>query len=160
MTILFPSLSSPELEPFVAPFGRMMLAYGRAHEAVVELAMLEVCDEARARAFVQGTKELPKKMRRLMRKGLSQHHFNTMDRELKRYSVIAEERHHLIHGEWSFDVFDGGRLVIRRLFNGELIHTTNVTPRQLEEWAAALGEVGDALDTLEFAARREREGWA
>jgi hypothetical protein len=33
MTILYPSLGSSELQPYEAPFGRMMLAYGRDRES-------------------------------------------------------------------------------------------------------------------------------
>jgi hypothetical protein len=49
MTIIFPRLGDPELEPYVAPFGRMMLAFGRATAAVIEL--VNKCKEARPKQF-------------------------------------------------------------------------------------------------------------
>ncbi len=157
MTVLFPHSSSPELEPFAAPFGRMMLAFGRAHETVVALASLEFAQEADARQYVAGTEELPKKMRRLFRDRLDAPVFAQVGRYVKQFSQVAAERHHLIHGEWWFDPFDGGRLIVRRLHRGELTHALDVTTARIEEWTAALEEVAEELGAVYDTVRRGRE---
>jgi hypothetical protein len=51
MTILFPRLGSRELQPYEAPFGRMMLAFGRA-AAAIELVAKCKGSEAAAVQFV------------------------------------------------------------------------------------------------------------
>ena len=73
MTILFPRLGSPQLEPYEAPFGRMMLAFARATAAVIELVIqVQGKGEAEVVRFVTtaGTKDLPKKLRRLFKNKL------------------------------------------------------------------------------------------
>ena len=67
MTILFPSLGSDQLQPYEAPFGRMMLAYGRAIAATIALVAIRTETEAKAVEFVAdaGTKELPKRLFRV-----------------------------------------------------------------------------------------------
>ncbi|AWN41984.1 hypothetical protein [Methylobacterium durans] len=157
MTVLFPDIDSPQLERFIAPFGRMMLAFGRAHEAVVELTLLEKPDEAEAREYVSGTADLPKKMRRLFREKIDTHWFGMVDVAVKRFARIAEERHHLIHGEWWFDEFDQARLVVRRLHKGQLHHSTDVTPERLEEWTSALVAAADDFELVFDAVRMSRE---
>jgi hypothetical protein len=54
MTILFPRLGSRELQPYEAPFGRMMLAFGRA-AAAIELV-----------AKCKGSEAAPSSTRRLL----------------------------------------------------------------------------------------------
>ncbi|BAQ48140.1 hypothetical protein [Methylobacterium aquaticum] len=157
MTVAFPRASSPELKPYIRPLGSMMLAYGRAHEAVVDLALLEIANEVEARKYVAGTEELPKKMRRLLRCKLDGHRFEAMNRHLKRLSVVAKERHNLIHGEWWFDPFDGGRLVVRRLHRNTLTHELHVTPDQIDAWTATLEEIADELELIQEGASRELE---
>lgn len=157
MTVAFPRASSPELEPYIRPFGSMMLAYGRAHEAVVELALLEFANEADARQYVAGTEELPKKMRRLFRCKLDKHRFETMNRQLKRLSEVARERHNLIHGEWWFNPFNGGQLAVRRLHRNTLTHELHVTPDRINAWTAALEEIADELEMIQEGTQRERE---
>jgi hypothetical protein len=49
MTIIFPRLGSRELQPYEAPFGRMMLAFGRATAAAIEL--VAKCKGARSKQF-------------------------------------------------------------------------------------------------------------
>ncbi len=157
MTVAFPRASSPELEPYVHPLGRMMLAYGRAHEAVVELVALEIADEGGARKYASGTEDLPKRMRRLFRDKVNEHHFARMDAILKRFVEVANERHHLVHGEWWFDPFDGGRLVVRRLHRDELTHAFHITPAQIIEWTDALDEIADELEMIRDGIRWDRE---
>jgi hypothetical protein len=150
MTLLFPRHSSPELKPFVVPLGQMMLAYGRAYEAVVALAMLRSAGEEKARTIVQGTVGLPKKMRRLFRGTVSEETLKEISEEVSRFSKIATERHNLVHGEWWFDVFEGNRLSIRRIQDGNPVHTEYVTPGLVEEWAKELDAVADSLDHLAY----------
>ncbi|KAA0124289.1 hypothetical protein CIW48_08150 [Methylobacterium sp. P1-11] len=154
MTLLFPRASSVELERYVVPFGRMMLAYGRAHEAVVELVLLEITEEAEAREHVAGTKGLPKKMRRLFRDKLGKEEFELMNVCIKQFSEVASERHHLIHGEWWFD---GKCLVVRRLHKGLLMHALDITPARIDEWGETLDNIADELDIIQDTARRKRE---
>jgi hypothetical protein len=52
MTILFPRLGSRDLQPYEAPFGRMMLAFGRATAAAIELVAKCKGSEAAAVQFV------------------------------------------------------------------------------------------------------------
>lgn len=158
MAVLFPRSSSPELEPFVRPFGAMMLAFGRAHEAVVEFARLELPDEGEARRYVSGTEELPRRMRRLFRDKIDRARFARLDAALKRFTEVANERHHLIHGEWWFDPFDGGQLVVRRLHRGELTHAFHATPARIAAWTATLDGVADELETIWDGISMEREG--
>ncbi|MGU3284620.1 hypothetical protein [Methylobacterium mesophilicum] len=154
MTLLLPRASSAELEQYVVPFGQMMLAYGRAHEAVVELTRLELAEEAEAREYAAGTKELPKKMRRLFRGKLDKELFELMDACMKQFSKVAAERHHLIHGEWWFD---GKCLAVRRLHKGELMHALDITPACINEWSETLDNIADELDMVQDTTRRNRE---
>jgi uncharacterized protein YecE (DUF72 family) len=135
----------------------MMLAFGRAHEAVVEFALLEHANEAEARQYIAGTEDLPRKMRRLFRDKIDRSHFVRMDHLLQNYSEVASKRHHLIHGEWWFDPFNGGRLVVRRLHRDELTHDFSVTPFQIEKWAESLEEIAEGLELVWDAIRMERD---
>jgi hypothetical protein len=89
VTILSPRLHSPELKPYIEPFGRMMLAYGRAAVALVALAQLEHENEAAAVDFVDrsGTKDLPKQMRRLFRGKPEEDRFLQMGAAITRFKA-------------------------------------------------------------------------
>jgi hypothetical protein len=78
MTILFPSLGSDQLRPYEAPFGRMMLAYGRAIAATIALVATRTETEAKFVADA-GTKELPKRIRRMFRSALNDEQFTKLD---------------------------------------------------------------------------------
>ncbi|MBQ0824174.1 hypothetical protein KBI52_28665 [Microvirga sp. HBU67558] len=131
----------------------MMLAYGRAAVAVVTLAQLEHENEAAAVDFVDrsGTKDLPKQMRRLFRGRLEEDRFLQMDAAVTRFKEISEKRHHLIHGEWWFDVFDGGHLVVRKVRRGKIEHLLDVTPSVLEDWTQSLEDIADELDEVWYS---------
>jgi hypothetical protein len=69
MTLLFPRSDSAELISFAAPFGRMMLAFGRASAAVMALVKRKVGTEKEAEQIIAvGSKYLPKRLRRLPRR--------------------------------------------------------------------------------------------
>jgi hypothetical protein len=109
MTILFPRLGSLELKPYEAPLGRMMRAFGRAAAAAIELvAKRNGNNEAEAVRFVTtaGTKSLPKSLRRLFRDKLDKDQDAKLRHAAAEYKAVADERHHLIHGEWWFNVCD------------------------------------------------------
>ena len=122
MTSLFPSLGDPKLIPYEAPFGRMMLAYGRVIVATIALVMIK---ESEARAVLcvteAGTKNLPKRVRRLLRSVLSHQQLEQLNEALNRLKTIAEKRHRLIHGEWWFNVFQNEQLEIRSVRPGRLM---------------------------------------
>jgi hypothetical protein len=158
MTILFPRPNSPELKPYIEPFGRMMLAYGRAIVAVIALAQLEHESEAAAVDFVDsaGSQDLPKRLRKLFRGKLESDRFDQMDEAVKCFREISEKRHHLIHGEWWFDIFNGGHLAVRKVRRGKIEHLFDVTPDMLEEWALSLEGIADDLDEVWYSADSRR----
>jgi hypothetical protein len=157
MTLLFPRLDSPELAPFAEPFGRMMLAYGRATAAAIALARIECPSEADAVKFVNGgSKDLGKRLRRLFKGKLNSTQFARMNTTAKRFAQLAEHRNQLVHGEWWLNVFDDGRLQIRKLWRGKLKHTGEVTAEMLEGWARELDAIADELDEVEYQAKRAR----
>jgi hypothetical protein len=159
MTILFPRLNSADLEPYVAPFGRMMLAFGRATTAAIEL--VEKCkgSEAEAVRFVSTTsaKDLPKKLRELLKNKLDKEQDEKLRHAAAEYKAVADERHHLIHGEWWFNVFEKGVLTVRNVRwkknNSALIIENRevVSPADLDQWAARLDAVADDFDDLAWA---------
>jgi hypothetical protein len=124
MTILFPSLGSDQLRPYEAPFGRMMLAYGRAIAATIALVAIRTETEAKAVEFVAdaGTKELPKRIRRMFRGALNHEQFKKLDASMTKLKSLADKRHHVIHGEWWFNVFENGQLEIRAVRRGKIKH--------------------------------------
>src|SRR5262245_21414213 len=124
MTILYPALGSAELKPYEAPFGRMMLAYGRAMAATTALVELRKADEGEAAIYVAeaGTKELPKRIRRLLRDKLTPGDFEKLDSAMTRFKAIAGKRHDLIHGVWWFD--KDGCLGIRVMRQRQAIKTS------------------------------------
>jgi len=159
MTILYPSLGSPELQPYEAPFGRMMLAYGRANAAVIAFVAAIMGDEAKAVAFVDkaGMKELPKRVRRIVKGKLKREHFDELSTSMTNLKALADKRHQLIHGEWWFSVFEDGRLTIRGVRPGKngatIKHLGTVSTYNLDQWAKQLDEIADALDMIEHHCR-------
>jgi hypothetical protein len=149
MTILFPRLGSRELQPYEAPFGRMMLAFGRATAAAIELVAKCKGSEAAAVQFVTnaGTKDLPKRLRRLFKNKLDSEQDAKLRHAADEYKAVGDKRHHLIHGEWWFNVFENGELNIRRvrLF---IEHIEVVSADELENWATRLNAVADDFDEL------------
>ena len=179
MTILFPSLGSAELQPYEAPFGRMMLAYGRAIAATIALVAARMDNEAEAVLCVTkaGTKELPKRVRRLFRNKLNHEQFEQLDKAMASLKTLADKRHRLIHGEWWFNVFEDGHLTIRgvrprRSFEPTKIavlfrfakkkndvvtieHLSTVSVHDLDRWAKELDEIADVLDSIEHHFRNQ-----
>jgi hypothetical protein len=174
MTILYPSLSNGELRPYEAPFGRMMLAYGRAVAATIALVATRKKDEAEAVLFVAeaGTEQLPKRMRRLFRNRLNSGHFDQLSDALTRFKTLAAKRNELIHGDWWFNHLKDGQLTIRivrsqssktsflnkitNLFRPAkknlvtIDHPSTLSACDLERWAQELNEIADILDHVEF----------
>jgi hypothetical protein len=171
MTILYPSLGSAELLPYEAPFGRMMLAYGRAIAATIALVTTYKDNEAEAVLFVTeaGTKELPKRVRRVFRHKLKDNHYEQLDKAMTSLKALAEKRHQLIHGEWWFNVFKNGELTIRGVRSQRsskknndvsltIGHRNSVSIHDLNEWAKELNEIADVLDNIEHRFRNTRTG--
>jgi hypothetical protein len=155
MTILFPRLNSRELGPFVAPFGRMMLAFGRAAAAAVELGCAAGLTEADAVLMMgRDAHELPKRLAGLLEGKLAEADCVLMNEAAARYKEVAEKRHHLVHGEWWFNVFAEGRLEVRKVWKGGIEHLDFVTPDTLDLWATTLEEIADDLDAIEYRVRR------
>jgi len=156
MTILFPRLNSRELEPYVAPFGRMILAFGRVTAAAIELVEKRKGSEAEAVRFVAttSTKDLPKKLRRLFANKLDKEQEEKLRHAAAEYKAVAGERHHLIHGEWWFNVFENGVLTVRnvRWKNNKtalvIEHREVISPTDLDDWATRLNAVADDFDDL------------
>ncbi len=61
-----PPVDSPELQPYAAPLGRLMLGYGRAVTAAIALAQCALGSEFKAAELVTND-NLPKRMRKLFR---------------------------------------------------------------------------------------------
>jgi hypothetical protein len=164
MTLLFPRLGSPELEPYEAPFGRMMLAFARATAALIELVIqVQGKGEAEAVRFVTtaGTKDLPKKLRRLFKNKLAKDQDAKLSRAAAEYKAVADERHHLVHGDWWFNVFENGVLTIRRTREKKkknktvlfIEHRVVASAADLDDWTARLDAVADIFDDLELQCR-------
>jgi len=155
MTILLPRLDNRELEPFVAPFGRMMLAFGRATAAAVELVRAAGLSEAEAVQMVgRDAHKLPKRLARLLEGKLKAEADSVQMKEAaERYREVAEKRHHLVHGEWWFNVFAEGRLEVRKVWDNRVEHFDFVTPETLDLWATTLEGIADDLDAIEYPVR-------
>ena len=101
----------------MAPFGRMMLSFARATAALIELVEVQGEGEAEAVRFVAtaGTKDLPKKLRKLFKGKLDKDQDAKLSRAAAEYKAVADVRHHLVHGEWWFNVFENGVLTVRKV---------------------------------------------
>ena len=55
-------------------------------------------------------------------------------------------------------VFVGGRLQVRKFWNGRVEHLEEITPEMLDAWAVRLEEVSDGFDAVEYRARRSTQG--
>ena len=85
----------------MTPFGRMMLAFGRATAAAVELVRAAGRTEAEAVQMVgRDAHKLPKRLKRLLEGKLNEADSVQMNEAAKHYKEVAEKRHHLVHGEW------------------------------------------------------------
>jgi hypothetical protein len=159
MTVLYPSLGSPKLQPYEAPFGRMMLAYGRAFAAIVALVATIKGNEAEAVAFVEsaGMKELPKRLRHIVRGKLKADQFKQLSESLTNWKLLADKRHRLIHGEWWFNVFEDNQLAIRGVWSRKkgttIKHLATISAEDLDGWAKQLDEIADTLDLIEYHCR-------
>jgi hypothetical protein len=137
----------------------MMLAYGRANAAIVALVATIKGDEAEAVAFVEsaGMKELPKRLRRIVRGKLKADQFKQLSTALTDLKRLADKRHQLIHGEWWFDPSEDNQLTIRGVRPGKkgatIKHLATISAGDLDEWAKQLDEIADALDLIEYHCR-------
>jgi len=136
----------------------MMLAYGRANAAIVALVATIKGDEAEAVAFVEsaGMKELPKRLRHIVRGKLKADQFKQLSTSLTALKRLADKRHQLIHGEWWFNVFEGDELTIRGVRPGKKLtikHLATISAGDLDDWAQQLDEIADALDVIEHHCR-------
>jgi hypothetical protein len=115
VTILYPPLGSAKLKTYEAPFGRMMLAYGRAIAAIIALAAAALGSEAKAVLWFNesSTDQLPKRTRRMFRGELNEPEFAELSAAVTTLKRVTRKRHHLIHGEWWFNAFENGQLTIR-----------------------------------------------
>jgi hypothetical protein len=137
----------------------MMLAFGRATAAAIELVTKCKGSEAEAVRFVATTssKDLPKGLRKLFKNKLDKEQDEKLLHAAAEYKAVADERHHLIHGEWWFNVFENGVLTVRNVRwkknNTALIIENRevVSPADLDEWAARLDAVADEFDDLAWA---------
>jgi hypothetical protein len=95
----------------------MMLAFGRATKALIELVTNCTGSEAEAVRFVvnAGTNNLPKKLRQLFKNKLDKEQYAKLCHAAAEYKAVADKRHHLIHGEWWLNVFEDGALTVRNV---------------------------------------------
>ncbi len=158
MAVIFPKPDDPKIEPYIVPFGRMMLAYGRAFSAVIEIVAFAKGDEAAAVKFVKeaGIKDLPKRVEALVRSQLDAPALDKISDALDRLKTIGQRRHSLVHGEWWFNDFDGGGLEVRHLQRGAIVYLDPLTPDTLEQWATELVEVGNDLDDIGYMLSRKQ----
>ena len=154
MTILYPEIDSPELKPYAAPLGRLMLAYGRAVAATISLAEYKLGSEIKAAQLVnKDSDKLPKRMRKLFRGDLKGDNFKAFSHALTRMKIIAAERHQLVHGQWWLK-FVGGHLQTRNVQNGRIKHTKPFSPHLLEQYASELDSIATQFDDLEMSLPR------
>jgi hypothetical protein len=66
---------------------------------------------------------------------------------------LADKRHHVIHGEWWFNVFENGQREIRAVRQGKIKHMSTVSAHDLGQWALELDDIADVLDDIEFYCR-------
>ena len=116
--------------------------------------------EAEAVQFVTtaGTKGLPKKLRRLFKNKnkLDKQQDAKLRHAADEYKAVGDKRHHLIHGERWFNVFENGELNVRRVRNKKIKnksvfiieHIEVVSADELDDWAAKLNAVADDFDEL------------
>lgn len=158
MTFLYPAIDSPELQPYAAPFGRLMLGYGRAVTAAIALAKRsKLRTEIKAAQLVNNnSKRLPDDMRALFRRKFKKEDFEALGRALDRMKEIAHDRNQLVHGEWWFNAFEGEQLQTRNVKNNRIIHGKSFSPDLLNQYATDLDAIADEFDRLENVLRQRR----
>jgi hypothetical protein len=132
----------------------MMLAFGRATEAIIELVTKRKGSEAEAVRFVvnAGTNDLPKKLRQLFKNKLDKEQHAKLCHAAAEYKAVADERNHLVHGGWWFNVFENDVLTVRRWDKKALIIEDRevVSASDIDDWATRLDAVADEFDELEI----------
>jgi|SRR5262245_52882551 len=158
MTFLYPAIDSPELQPYAAPFGRVMLGYGRAITAAIALAKRsKLRTEMKAAKLVNNNSNgLPDDMRALFCGKLKKADFEALSRALDRMKEIAKDRNQLVHGEWWFDVFADGQLQTRNVKRNSIEHGKSYSPELLNQYAVELDDIADEFDRIENMLRQRR----
>jgi hypothetical protein len=132
----------------------MMLSFGRVIAAAIALAERAIGDElVAARIVTQDTNGLPKRMRQTLRGKIPDDDLKLMSAALDKLKVIAVERHHMVHGEWWFNVFENGQLEIRNI-RPDSIEGITITADAILRHAHDLEEIADLLDDVDFRLRR------
>lgn len=159
MTFLYPSIDSPELQPYAAPFGRLMLGHGRAITAAIALAKRsKLRTEMKAAKLVSNNSNgLPDDMRALFCGKLKKTDFEALGRALDRMKEIANDRNQLVHGEWWFNGFEDGRLQTRNVKRDRVKHGKSYSPELLTQYASELDAIADEFDRIENMLRRRAQ---
>src|SRR5215212_2260010 len=112
MTVIFPHPHDPLLAPFVEPFGRMMLAYGRAMVAVREIAHVHLGCEEKAVKFMRGVKSdnLVEEVTDLCAPTLDPDRLNDLRAYCEKLAELYRRRNRIVHGEWWFNVLGNREL--------------------------------------------------
>jgi hypothetical protein len=159
MPILYPSIDGPELERYIAPLGRLMLGYGRAIYATIELVKRTKLRTEKAAADLvnNNSQNLPDDVRNLFRGRLKKDEFQALSSGLDRMKFIAKKRNQLIHGQWWFY---NGQLQTRNVRRSDIKHDASYSVELLNEWASDLDKIADDFDQLEYTLgkRRRRRG--
>jgi hypothetical protein len=154
MTVIFPHIYDKELEPFLEPFSRMMFGYGRAMNALREIAIMVKGDEVQAARFLLtvNSATMVGKFRDLCEPTFEPDRLDELLGYIGKLSELYRRRNVLVHGEWWFDAFDGSGLSVRDwdTRKGEPIHVEAVTPESLEQLAREFDEVSSDIDMFSY----------
>jgi hypothetical protein len=154
MTVIFPNIDDENLLPFLAPFSRMMFGYGRAMVALREVAIMVLGDEDKAVRFMLKVKSntMVEKFRDLCAPTFEPDRLDALLGHIATLTDLYRRRNMIVHGEWWFNVFEGGELQVRDLDReeGGPIHDETVTPESLDMLAREFDEVSSDIDMFSY----------
>ncbi|TFV39403.1 hypothetical protein E4K66_13440 [Bradyrhizobium frederickii] len=154
MTVIFPHPDDEQVEPFLAPFGRMMFGYGRAMIALREVAEAVLGSEEKAVDFMRGVKSsnMVEKFRDLCAQTFEDGQLNELLKHIETLSSLYQRRNIIVHGEWWFNVFEDDALSVRDWDRkaGEPIHDETITPETLDQLAIEFDDVSQDIDVFSY----------
>ena len=154
MTVIFPHIDDENLLPFLAPFSRMMFGYGRAMAALREVALTVLGDEDKAVRFMLKVKSttMVEKFRELCAPTFEQDQLHALLGHITTLTDLYRRRNMIVHGEWWFNVFEGGVLLVRDWDRDEggPVHDETVTPESLDQLAREFDDVSSDIDMFSY----------
>jgi hypothetical protein len=150
MTVIFPHPDDENLTSFLAPFGRMMFGYSRAMVALREVALGVIGDEEKTVRFMLSVKSntMAAKFRELCAPTFEPDRLDALLGHIATLTNLYRRRNMIVHGEWWFNVFEGGGLLVRDWDRDEggPVHDETVTPESLDLLAHEFSEVSSDID--------------